>query len=341
MVKVLTLGDPHFKVNNVQDSEEMTEKFVELSKNTQPDFIVVMGDVLDRHSSIHVIPLMKCEELIKQLSEIAPTFVLVGNHDRPNNSNFLTDEHPFNALKHWNNTYVIDKVMEIYYHGGIFIEKLDKCEEAFRFIFVPYVPPGRFEEALNTIENPFENVTAYFAHQEIYGAKMGAIVSQCGDKWDLKNSLMISGHVHDRDNLQPNMIYVGTPFQHTYNEDNKTVSLFTFYEDKKWGEERIDLGLKKKITIYITPEKVPMYEPPDDKVVKLIIRGEESEIKTVAKLDKINELKKKGVKIAFKVLQNTENPVHTAVPKMNYKDRLLLELKNDEESVSWFNKIFQ
>lgn len=337
MIKVLTLGDPHFKVNNVQDSEEMTKKFVELAENIKPNFIVVMGDVLDRHSSIHVIPLMKSEELIKKLSEIAPTFVLIGNHDRPNNSNYLTDEHPFNSLKFWPNTYIVDKVLEIYYLDSI---KLDKCDDSSRFIFVPYVPPGRLEEALNTIENPFDNVTAYFAHQEIYGAKMGAIVSQCGDIWGLERELMISGHVHSYDVLQPNMIYVGTPYQHNFGEDEKTVSWFTFNEDKTWKEERVDLGLKKKIIVYLTPEKLSMYELPDDKMVKIVVRGDESSLKSAAKLEKIQELKKKGVKIVFKVVQNTETFQPTNA-KMNYKDRLLLELNNDEESISWFKKIFE
>jgi len=346
MIKVLTLGDPHFKVNNIEDSEEMTKKFVDLTKKIEPNFIVIMGDVLDRHSSIHVTPLMKSEDLIKELSEIVPTFVLIGNHDRPNNSNFLTNEHPFGALKYWKNTYIIDHVMDIYFKNNII--SLNKCEDASRFIFVPYVPPGKFEEALNTIQNPFENVTAYFTHQEILGAKMGAIVSHCGDKWDLNNSLMISGHVHDYDLLQPNMIYVGTPYQHSFGDKNdKTVSLFNFSQSgqlnqsNKWTQERIDLGLKKKITIYLTPEKLSTYEPPNDKLVKLVVRGDEASLKTAAKLEKIQELKKKGVKISFKVIQSEKtlenNPI---VQRMKYKDRLLFELKNDSESISWFQKIF-
>jgi len=328
MIKVLTLGDPHFKVNNVQDSEEMTNKFVELAKQISPNFIVVLGDVLDKHSSIHVIPLMKCQILIYSLSQIAPTFVLVGNHDRPNNSNYLTDEHPFGALKQWKDTYIVDKVIEYY------------CLNR-RFIFAPYVPPGKFKDALNTIENPFENVTAYFAHQEILGAKMGAIISQAGDEWSLSNSLLISGHVHGYDMLQPNMIYTGTPYQHNFGEGNKTVSLFTFSENGEWNQERFDLGLKKKIIIYLTPEKIYDYEPPEDKLVKLVIKGDESSIKTIAKLEKISQLKKRGVKVVFKVDSNLESNNETKKSQMKYKDRLLLEIGKDKEVREWFSKLFE
>ncbi len=50
---------------------------------------------------------------------------------------------------------------------------------------VPYVPPGRFVEALNIIDNEWwKNVNCIFAHQEFYGCKMGAIESIEGDKWD-------------------------------------------------------------------------------------------------------------------------------------------------------------
>jgi hypothetical protein len=231
--------------------------------------------------------------------------------------------------------------MEIYYFGGLFTENIKKCKEAARFIFVPYVPPGRINEALETIEAPYENVRAYFSHQEFYGAKMGAIVSQCGDKWSSEKSLNISGHLHDRDQLQENIIYVGTPYQHTYNEPDKTVSLFIFNEDKTWKEERFDLGLKKKITIYLSPDKVSNYEPPEDKLVKLVIKGDEASLKTISKLNKINELKKKGVKIVFKVVQDKEVNNNKYVHKMNYKDRLLLEIKEDTDSIKWFHQIFQ
>jgi len=88
------------------------------------------------------------------------------------------------------------------------------------------------DEALQTIENPYNDVTCYFAHQEIIGAKMGAIVSKEGDVWPAENSLMISGHIHDYDMLQPNMIYTGTPLMHGVGDkDDKTVSMFTFDEN--------------------------------------------------------------------------------------------------------------
>lgn len=348
MVSVLCIGDPHIKVNNMVDSEMMIERLEMLVKERKPDFVVCMGDVLDRHSNIHVSCLMMAEKMVDKLSQLCPFFLLIGNHDRPNNSNFLTNEHPFNSLKKWNNVYVVDTFFK-WEVGGL------------KFLFLPYVAPQRLDEAINLAlkadngENEkLEEYTTIFCHQEFKGAKMGGIVSEGGDKWDEKNPLVISGHIHDYDLLQHNIVYVGTPFQHTYSESiHKCVSMFTFKSSQSvntegsdtqnfaWEQERIDLGLKKKVTIYITPNEVHGYTPPQDKDVKLVIKGDEASIKTIAKVAKIQELKKMGVKVVFKAVQTIDTSKGKVVPKMSYVDRLRMEISSHAQLLDWYNKILQ
>jgi len=145
------------------------------------------------------------------------------------------------------------------------------------------------------------------------------------DNWDLNNPLLISGHIHEYDLLQPNMIYVGTPYQHGFGDiSDKTISIFTFLRGE-WSQERIRLNIRRKETIYITPEDVINYEPPSDQLVKLVVKGEESVLKSIIKLEKITELKKKGVKVVFKPIQRIE-PSAKIFKKMSYKERLLKEL---------------
>jgi DNA repair exonuclease SbcCD nuclease subunit len=333
MTTVLCIGDPHIKTNNMLDSEIMIEKLVALCKERRPDFIVCMGDVLDRHSNIHVSCLMMAEKMVEQLSQIAPFFLLIGNHDRPNNSNFLTNEHPFNAMKKWPNVHIVDTTTSYTFN--------DK-----KFLFVPYVPPGRLNEAIKISigEEDIKNYACVFMHQEIFGAKMGAIVSEIGDKWSLENPLAISGHIHDYDLLQPNMVYIGTAVQQTYSESvHKTVSLFTFSSSEKnnsWTQERIDLGMKKKVTVYITPEEIYNYFPPEDKFVKLVVRGDEASIKTIAKVHKIQELKKMGVKVVFKTVHSEVEERKTFTQKVSYLERLQSEIHKDPFSLFWYKKIF-
>ena len=331
MVKVLCIGDPHIKVNNMLESEQMLEKLIEITNEKKPDFIVCLGDVLDRHSNIHVSCLMMAEKMVDKLSSLCPFYLLVGNHDRPNNSNFLTNEHPFNAMKKWPNVTIVD-VFHKFEFGGK------------KFLMLPYTSPGRLEEAIQiAMKNgeSFEDIRSYtsiFMHQEVMGAKLGAIVSEHGDKYPLDYPLGISGHIHDYDQLQTNFIYTGTSFQQTYSENaHKTVSLFTFEEG--WSQERIDLGLMKKVTVYITPEEVGTYVVPKDKMVKLVVRGSEAAIKTISKVNKIQELKKAGVKVVFKTIQQDIAP-NKFTQKMSYAERLLSEISHDAHALSWYNKIF-
>ena len=228
-------------------------------------------------------------------------------------------------MKKWNNTYIIDKGLKANIKG-------------YNFAFVPYVPPGRFMDALNTIDGSLNDFSAIFCHQEFYGAKMGAIISQSGDIWDINKPLIISGHIHDYDRLQNNIIYVGTPIQHAFGDkSDKTVSEFSF-NNTTWSEKRKDLGLIKRVIIYLTPQEIHTYNPPTNKLVKIVIRGDESEIKAIAKLEKIKILKKTGVKIVFKIINNnTTNYKKGPVLKMTYIDRLYSEICKDKDQLKWFN----
>ncbi len=325
-ISVLTIGDPHFKVSNVPETDEMVANLLMVAEKTKPTIIVCLGDILHCHEKIHVTPLMRAERMIQSLSKIAPTFLLIGNHDRPNNSDFLTDRHAFNSLKQWPNIYIVDTTMDANIKG-------------YRFVFVPYVPPGQFLEALNTIDNPLVGTTAIFAHQEFYQAKMGAILSKAGDKWDLNYPLVISGHVHDYDKLQSNLIYVGTPLQHAFGDhSDKKISLFTFQENT-WDEERIDLGLTKRLIVYITPDDIHTYEPPPNSLVKLVIQGDKGSLSAVSKLDKYKQLEEAGVSIKLKPTKS--NTVKNGpILRLNYKDRLYTKVQNNEGVLKWFKSIF-
>lgn len=333
-MKVLVIGDTHFKTNNIPESDDMINKLLKVSEHIQPKFIVLLGDILHTHEKIHISPLMRAEKLIRGLSKISPTFVIIGNHDRPNNSTYMTDDHAFNAMKQWSNTYIVDDKV------------LDTNIGGFRFLFVPYVFPSLFMSTLihetKGVKNPLTNTSAIFCHQEFLGAKMGAIESKAGDPWDVNNPLVISGHIHDYDQLQPNLIYTGTPMQHSYGDSSdKTVSLFTFNENQKWEEDRIDLGLIKRVIVYITPEQIHDYEPPEDKLVKLTIKGDAASIAAIRKLDKINQLRERGITINFKTTKSDEPIRKGPILKMRYKDRFYKEISQDQKQIEWFNILFK
>ena len=95
----LLIGDPHFKNDNAYESNQLIEEIYKLIKKNNYDKIIILGDILDTHEKINLRPFLKATEFIINLSKITKTYVLIGNHDRRNNNIFLTEEHPFLALK--------------------------------------------------------------------------------------------------------------------------------------------------------------------------------------------------------------------------------------------------
>lgn len=307
-VTALVIGDPHFKVSNVKETDAMAEAIISTALEKHPDIIVVMGDVLDRHEVIHVSPLTRAIKFLARLKDIAPTYVLIGNHDLKNNRQFLSDEHPFTALKYWGpNITVVDTTTTAIIKGQI-------------FTFVPYVPPGRFKEALNFFNQSWLKSTAIFAHQEIRGAKMGAIVSTEGDEWSLTDPYLIVGHVHDFDELQPNVLYVGTPIQHAFGDrHDKTVSFFTFHSSIQRDHDRIDLGLPRKLIVRLTCGEVSTYLPQTNVELKIIISGTSGEIKAIMKHPNIEVWKRAGYRIVYKDIPltgivETQRPIVAKAP---------------------------
>lgn len=290
LTTALVIGDPHFKVNNLRETDAMVEAIVQVALDRHPSFIVVLGDILDRHETIHVSPLTRATIFINRLQEIAPTYMLIGNHDLKNNRQFLSTEHPFAALKLWGPNLVVVDIPHTANIGG------------HRFVFLPYVPPGRFVEALDYVPE-WMATTTIFGHQEFRGVRQGAIVSVQGDEWPLTHPYVVTGHIHDYQELQPNILYPGTPIQHSFGDTHeKTISYFTFGSNGVRTHERINLGLPRKQIVRIRTEEVGTYEPVAEGELKILIRGTTLQIKAIMKHPKIKVWEKAGHRVVYKHL---------------------------------------
>lgn len=288
MVKILVIGDVHFKVTNIPEVELFIQRITELAQKEKPDFIVILGDVLDTHEKIHSIPLNKAKEFILAMREVAYTYVLVGNHDFYNNSQFLNSNHWMNILKEWEGLEIVDTVVT--------------CEnEGEFFVFVPYVSPGRFEEALDTIGEEWKSASCIFAHQEFYGCKMGSITSLDGDKWPEKYPRVVSGHIHSSDHLQGNLYYTGSAMQHAFGESEKNTVAVLDLEISQYTCREVDLELPRKKIIATTFKKVMEFKIPsgEDKLMLSISGINPEEFKSFQKSKKYKELQKAGIKVKF------------------------------------------
>ena len=322
-MKALIIGDPHFQIKNIITIDLFIKVIYEKSLLLKPDFIVILGDILHDHEKINTLSMNKALIFIEKMRTIAHTYILVGNHDLISNTEFLSDSHWMNALKCWKNVTIIDTVQK---------HKIDK----FTFTFCPYVYPGRFLEALETLEDSLKT-TLIFAHQEFYGCSMLlGINSREGDVWSLDLPPVISGHIHTKQKFG-NIYYPGIPFQHNFGDSSdNTISLLTFQSDKTYRTEEIDLKLPKKISI---ETDITEFLSNDFKIdigvndIRLILKGQFNEFQIAKKTKKFKDLNV-FVKIIFSpsVLLN-EPFVDTSFKneKKNFKNilyDLILKTKN-------------
>lgn len=333
MFTILTIGDPHFKHDNGESTEELTVKLLELIKSRIDDLdaVAILGDILHNHEKVDIpshcramdcimsIHDLLCVENKKRKRDVRnhsnvpiPLYIIIGNHDRVNNRVFMTDEHIFRPLKKWKNTIVVDKAM------------LHSPKPGFEILLMPYVAPGRFQEAYESVISERDlntKVNLVLAHQEFQGAKMNKITSNEGDHWDSLKPLCVSGHVHDYQVLKSNLIYTGTPIQHGFSDmGKKTVSIYKISYIKPlrdseddipgptpleianltYKEERINLGIRGRTIVEGNVKNFDsLYLPIDDFFVKVKLQGTKREIKTFRESKKHDEAVKKGIVFQF------------------------------------------
>ena len=298
---ILFIGDPHFRVNNLIEVDLFTKLLYEVVDTHKPSFVCIGGDLLDTHEQVHITPLNRATTMINELRKRVPVYVLVGNHDAINNQIFLEDTHWMNALKNWENVTIVDRVTVLEH-------------DSHTILFVPYVPNGRFIEALNTVQTDWKTADCIFAHQEFKGCKMGAIISETGDEWDEKFPFIVSGHIHSKQTPQSNIYYSGSSIQHAFGEsEDNTIALFTFENRTRSLLEIPSQVVCKKIVRKRIDEVDTFVCPKDTEIVKLSLTGTVNEFKTFKKSEKYRKLTEQGVKISFK-------GIIEQVPKINRED---------------------
>lgn len=201
--RFLCVGDLHIKPNNVDEIRLVLAEVQRVAATTQPTDIVLLGDVLHTHEKILSPCLNRAVDFVTECARLAPTFVLVGNHDYQTNSEFLSPNHWMNALKQQPRVTIVDTV--VHQHG---------------VLFCPYVPPGRFLEAIG--EWPRATLVI-FCHQEFHGCAFQSTVSETGDPIDQKWPQIVSGHIHDNQTLRHKVYYPGAPLQHNFGDSEKRV----------------------------------------------------------------------------------------------------------------------
>jgi DNA repair exonuclease SbcCD nuclease subunit len=338
-LNILCIGDPHFKADNALETELMETQLRNIITMNNYDFVVVLGDTFHTNERLNLYIQKRVVSFFKMLKDVAKeVYILVGNHDRPNNNIFMTDEHPFTSMKEWGEKFHVIDTTETFIIDGS------------TFIFVPYVPTGRLVEALQVggHEAPYSDASCIFMHQEILGCQMGAIISEHGDKWESTWPLAISGHIHDYSQLLPNMIYPGTPIQHNYcDRADKSLSVFTFIKEGKHimtKHERLRMDIPKKLILKLTPEELLLFKLTKDAKVKIKVMGTSEVLRNLMLTDHVKDLQAAGVKIDICKTRNPDLELNSGIPnykvKTSFQTRLLDYVHKDTSLKETFEYLF-
>jgi len=303
---VLFIGDPHFQIANIADVDIFMKEIREFAKERLPDIIVISGDLLHTHERLHTLVMNKACAFIQDMTAIAYTYILVGNHDYISNTQYLSDNHWMNFLKNWPNLTIVDRVIMDNISGH-------------DLVFVPYVYPGRFKEALNTLDYDVNKCDCIFAHQEFKGCKMGAIISDIGDDWLASAPLVVSGHIHQSQWVGKNIYYPGTPMQHSFGESgNKSVVILSFSMDKPCQIDEHCLNVPTKRILYVHVDELDDLDitVKTDEKIRITLKGTIQQFKSVKKTSVFTKLLDQGIKISFKT-EEEDVPEYSDTNKAN------------------------
>jgi len=179
--------------------------------------VICLGDTLDRHATLDQLAKKAAEDFFITISKITPLVILIGNHDRINDRDFLSDISPFYVMKFIPNITVVDSTTWI-------------DDE----IYVPYVEPGKFLDALKIINydpsvDGIKHPRFIFAHQEFKDSQMGSVKSIKGDIWKIEYPTVFTGHMHEYQVLPQGIICVGSLIQNKFdNHHDKALIILNF-----------------------------------------------------------------------------------------------------------------
>lgn len=316
MTKYLLIGDVHIKTNNISTIGILLKEILGCIIKYKPQYTVIMGDLADSHSNMHIQAWNMILYFLKKISEVSNIIYIVGNHDMLNNQQFLNTNHWFNVF----NMFQDDNITIV-----------DKVYEQDSVLFVPYVYNGRFQEAIDTYGN-IDHIKCIFCHQEFVGARMNSIVSVHGDI--LPNKPVFSGHIHDRQKYKT-VHYTGSPIDTSFVKPVKRYLDLITIEDNIQVQEVELFNIPRKIAIYMSCDEFLNFKHEFNKndQYKVVISDNNANIFKIKQTDKYKKLiQKKNINILFKP-KDVKQTIKNVNKSSDFLKILDDDLKNEDEAV--------
>lgn len=333
--KILLFGDLHLRKGHLLQGQECCRALVDTSKKVRPDLIILLGDVLHTHEMVYVKALKLFEGLLEQLRNIAPVRVLVGNHDFTSATENQSTEHPLGPFKKWAKVKIVDHALV----DDIFIER------GYQLLLTPYIPYGNhFISAMDPfLEKVEEGVDmVIFAHQPF------SPLDPKAEHWPEDYPMVFSGHIHDKQQLQENVYYVGSSSQVAIDEKPDKYACVVTLGPERISHRVIKLDVRSIAVIrvkyddLVTEDIVSVAQRHD---VRLIITSSREEKATFSESDDRSELVAAGVKITWDLPMEKgagNNKIRAKTRRGNFSEilKILVEKSGDEKVQGAYRKIY-
>jgi predicted phosphodiesterase len=220
MTKVLYIGDPHYKHSHHDEMERLMDFIHKSAVDNQVDQIVILGDLNDTFGILRTDNQYFWEKWLTKLSFCQKLYVLVGNHDKKNQSDDSN----------------LDNSLDIFNSLGLPNLFIIKSPVVFGpFAFVPYIhDKKRFIEESNKLA--IQGAKVLICHYEFDGGTYdnGYFIKDGVKPEELNYDLVISGHIHKKSKIGK-IIHPGSPRWLTSSDANQEKGLWLVEHDSETG----------------------------------------------------------------------------------------------------------
>ena len=223
-MKVFMITDTHFgiylnsldKWMNMMESTFYSYVIPYLKENAKPgDIMIHLGDLFDNRTSLPIIVINKVEKILKEISDILPIHIMVGNHDLWNKG---TNE--VNSVRLFG---YMNKNIKVYEDTTIL-----EVNDGQKLVLMPWV-----EKRIDMIKEIKENPGDYlFCHSDLNGCRMhlNSVAHRNPDKIEVEQfggyKDVFSGHIHITQQNK-NFRFIGSLYQMDRNDtgDQKGITI--------------------------------------------------------------------------------------------------------------------
>jgi DNA repair exonuclease SbcCD nuclease subunit len=215
-MKILRVGDPHIRPNNILEANQLMEFICNIVKSAKVDRLEILGDLFHTHAVVRLEVLEFWDKWLQRFSDIVETVVLVGNHDM--GGDYHSHSHALTVFKRIKN------------------EKLKIIDEPTTigvFGYLPYVHDGAiFLEYARRLAS--QNAKVLVCHATFSGSQFdnGFYAPEGINPDDVPFDKIISGHIHKEQILAGGKVdYPGTAKWDTASDANERKGVWLYEHD--------------------------------------------------------------------------------------------------------------